>query len=101
MRPRYLAIRIDSEGTFASEEFMKALWNEILRLYGEYGASRTSLTLVDYGISSKKAIIRTSHDALNMVRAALASLTKIGDNAMAVHVLSVSGTIKALRRKVN
>jgi RNase P/RNase MRP subunit POP5 len=35
-----------------------------------------------------------------MLRAALASLTKIGDKGVAVHVLVVSGTIKGVYRKL-
>ena len=35
-----------------------------------------------------------------MVRAAIAFITKIDDKPIAMHVIAVSGTIKALRRKI-
>jgi RNase P/RNase MRP subunit POP5 len=44
-------------------------------------------------------VIRVSLVAIDMVRAALASVTRIGNKPIAVHVLSVSGTIKALYEK--
>jgi RNase P/RNase MRP subunit POP5 len=47
------------------------------------------------------AVIRTMHTTVDMVRTALASMTKIGNKPVAIHVLTVSGTIKALYKKVN
>lgn len=99
-RRRYLALKIDSDETFSSREFMIAVWDAVLRLYGEYGGSRTGLALIDYDAEEKFAILRTAHTTVNMVRAALASITKIGDEPVAIHVLRVSGTIKALSKKI-
>jgi ribonuclease P/MRP protein subunit POP5 len=99
-RARYLALTIDSEGMFGSREFMSAVWDAVLRLYGEYGASRTGLALIDYDAEKKLAILRTVHTTVDMVRAALASITKIRDKPVVVHVLAVSGTIKALSEKI-
>jgi ribonuclease P/MRP protein subunit POP5 len=99
-RARYLALTIDSEGMFGSREFMSAVWDAVLRLYGEYGASRTGLALIDYDVEKKLAILRTVHTAVDMVRAALASITKVRDEPVVVHVLAVSGTIKALSEKI-
>jgi len=95
-----LALEIDSDGTFSSNEFMDAVWSAVLRLYGEYGASRTGLTLIDFNMEKRFAVIRVMHTAVEMVRTALASITKIGNKPVAVHVLMVSGTIKALYMKI-
>lgn len=100
MRRRYLALRIDSGETFSSRDFTSAVWDAVLRLYGEYGASKTRLALIDYDAERKFAIIRTVHTTVDIVRAALASITKIGDIQAAIHVLKVSGTIKTLNKKV-
>jgi RNase P/RNase MRP subunit POP5 len=37
---------------------------------------------------------------VSMVRAALASITRVGDKRVAVHVVRVSGTIRSLYKKV-
>jgi ribonuclease P/MRP protein subunit POP5 len=100
MRRRYLALKINSNETFSSREFMGAAWDAILKLYGEYGASRTGLALIDYDAEKKFAILRTAHTAVDKVRAALASITKIGDKPVAIHVLKVSGTIRTLYKKI-
>jgi len=100
MRRRYLALKIDSDETFSSREFMDAVWDAVLRLYGEYGASRTGLALIDYDAEKKLVILRTVHTTVDVVRAALASITRIGDKPVAIHVLTVSGTIKTLSKKI-
>jgi RNase P/RNase MRP subunit POP5 len=79
---------------------MNALWNTLLKLYGEYGASKTGLTLIDYNVEKQFAIIRIVHTAIENIRAAIASITEIAEKRVAIHVLHVSGTIKALYKKL-
>lgn len=81
-------------------DFEKALWSSITRLFGEYGASRTDLSIIEYDQERGYAIIRCAHIALPMVRAAIAAITKIGDEEAAVHTLLVSGTLKSLKRRL-
>jgi RNase P/RNase MRP subunit POP5 len=80
---------------------MDAIWNSITKLYGEYGASQTALSLIDYDTEKKQATIRVANAATDIVRAALATITKTENKAAAIHVQKVSGTIKALRKKTN
>jgi len=100
VRRRYLALEIDAEEMLSSKDFMDAVWSAVLKLYGEYGASRAGLTLIDYDIEKRFAVIRTVHKAVDMIRTALASITKIQDKPAAIHILTVSGTIRTLYRKV-
>jgi RNase P/RNase MRP subunit POP5 len=93
---RYLALEIEAGEGFTSKELIDAIWSAVSKLYGEYGASKTSLTLVDFEEGKKFAVIRTTNAALHMVRSALASITNIGNKPAALHVLAVSGTLKAL-----
>jgi len=99
VRRRYLALEIDSEAVFSSTDFMDAVYGAVLKLYGEYGASQTGLVLIGYEMEQRFAVLRVAHVAVEMVRAALATITRIGDKPVAVHVLAVSGTLKALRTK--
>jgi len=99
VKRRYLALEIDADEVFGSKEFMDAVWSAVLKLYGEYGASQAGLTLIDSDMEKRFAVVRTVHTAADMVRTALASITKIGDKPAAVHILAVSGTIKSLYKK--
>jgi RNase P/RNase MRP subunit POP5 len=96
-----LALEIECDGLLDSREFLDAVWGAVLRLYGEYGASRVGLSLIDFDVEGKFAVVRVAHTGVDMVRTALASITRIGDKPVAVHVVRVSGTIRSLYKKVN
>lgn len=98
IRRRYLALKIDSDQRFNQKEFMDAVWEAILKLYGEYGASRMNLALIDYDTEKGLAITRVTHTEIEKFRAAIASITEIAAKPAAVHVLRISGTLKALQR---
>jgi len=76
-----------------------SVMSAVLRLFGEVGVSRAALRLIHFDSGVNRVVVRCTHKALPMVRAAIASVTRIGDQPAAVHVLMVSGTLKALRRK--
>lgn len=78
-----------------------AVWNSILKLFGEYGASQTDIRLIKYNPEKGLAVIRCSHKALSMVKASIACVTRIGRESAALHVQLVSGTLRSLRRKLS
>ena len=100
MRRRYIAVKIDSNQTPKKEEVYGAIWNSILRLFGEYGASQTDLRLIDYDSENRQAVLRCSHEALPLVKASIPCVTRIGGRTATIHVQIISGTLKALRRKL-
>ena len=89
------------EGGVDQRAVSDAVWNSVLRLFGEVGCSQAGLYLVHFDEEEKYGVLRCSHKALPMVKAAIASVTKIGNKPAAIHVLRVSGSIKTLRRKVD
>ena len=99
VKRRYLAVRVDFDGSLAQRDFLDAVWAAVIRLYGEYGASQTGLALVDFNEEEKTAIIRVSLITLQQVRAAISSITRITGKDAAIHVVAVSGTIKSLNGK--
>ena len=101
VKRRYLALQLECNSSVTSREFSDAVWNAITRLYGEYGASQMGLTILDYHEEKKTALIRVSLATLQQVRASLASITKIAGKEAAIHLMSISGTIKTLREKTN
>ena len=100
VKRRYLALKLDSDATISSREFTDAVWEAISRIYGEYGASQTSLSMINFDVEHGIAVMRTGHTTVEMVRTAIALITHVGDKPAAVHVLAVSGTIKALHKSL-
>ena len=99
MKRRYLALQVVSEQSINERDLMDAIWKALLKLFGEYGASQARLTLIEYNSQKKYAIVRCLNEALEMVRASIASITEINDKPTVIHVLRISGTLKALRKK--
>jgi ribonuclease P/MRP protein subunit POP5 len=99
MRRRYLALKIDCSQKIEEKELKNAVWNAVLWLFGEYGASKTSLVLISCDEAKNYAVIRCANTALEMVKASLASIMEINAKPVAIHVLGVSGTLKTLREK--
>ena len=99
VKRRYLALQVDSGAVPNRRELLDAVWGAVTRLYGEHGASQTSLALIDYDLEKKTAVLRTSLATLDLVRASVATITSIADKEAAVHVTAISGTIKALHQK--
>jgi ribonuclease P/MRP protein subunit POP5 len=99
VKRRYLALQLELEGVPGEKELMDAVWGSVARLYGEVGASLTSMALIRLDAERNVAVVRTSLETLDMVRASLACITQIAGREASVHVLGVSGTIKALSEK--
>lgn len=97
---RYLALEVDSAETFEPKEFGDGIWSAITRLYGEHGASQTGLVMIHCDMERRFALIRVTNAASDMVRATLATIIKIGDKPASIHVIAVSGTIKALQNRL-
>jgi len=100
MRRRYLALKVEGEEPLSERDLVRAIWNSILQLFGEYGASQTNLYLIEFNPESGYAILRCSHKAVDMVRASVAAITKVNEKSVAIHVVRVSGTLRALRKKL-
>jgi len=98
VKQRYLALRIDGVESFEEEDVKDAVWNAVTQLFGEYGASQAGLFLVKYDRQRKEAVLRCWHRALPMVQASIASVTKMKDKPATIHVLRVSGTLRALKK---
>jgi RNase P/RNase MRP subunit POP5 len=80
-------------------ELRDAVWNSVTKLFGEYGASKAALFFVKYDRERKEAVLRCSLEALKMVHASVASITRIRNEPAMFYVLRVSGTLRALSKK--
>jgi RNase P/RNase MRP subunit POP5 len=100
IKRRYLALQIEVEGIPSEREIMDSIWTAVTKLFGEVGASLTGLAMIRFDVERRIAVIRTSLVSLRSVRASLATITSIAGSDASVHVLAVSGTLKALFARV-
>lgn len=100
MRRRYLALKDESDQSFDKRDLMNAIWGMVYQLFGEFGASQTGLSLVKYDDEKDVVVVRCSHKALDMVRAAVATVTEVNGKRSVIRVVAISGTLKALRKKL-
>jgi RNase P/RNase MRP subunit POP5 len=96
VKRRYLAVQLERDGLPSERELLDAIWASLSRLYGEVGASQAGLALISFDVERKVAVVRTSLVCLSSVRASLAAVTSVGGAEASLHVLVVSGTLKAL-----
>ena len=99
VRRRYLALKVISDEPVNERPVMDAVWNAVLKLFGEYGASQANLRLMEADPQRNSVVVRCFHVALEMVRASIASITEINGKPAVIHVVGVSGTLRALRKK--
>lgn len=99
VKKRYLVVEVDSAHAIGEGELLDAIWTSITKLYGEYGASKVALRIIDYETARKVAFVRIASEALEMTRTAIAAVTKINNGIASLHVAAVSGTIKSLRQR--
>lgn len=96
---RYLALQLVGQQTIDEVTVINAVKNSVLKLFGEYGASKANLKQITCFPEKKQVIIRCSHLMLDQVRAAIATIIEINGTTATVHVLAVSGTLKSLSKK--
>lgn len=97
---RYLALQLVCQQNIEEFTVFNAVKNSVLKLFGEYGASKANLKQIKYYPEKKQLIIRCSHLMLDRVRAAIATIIEINGINVVVHVLAVSGTLKSLSKKL-
>jgi ribonuclease P/MRP protein subunit POP5 len=100
VRRRYLALQVHSEADITQAELSRAISDKIHLLYGVRGAAETDYRMIEYDQQPRQGIIRCNHDRLTETRAALAHITTINGAPVSVQVVTVSGTIKSLRKRV-
>jgi ribonuclease P/MRP protein subunit POP5 len=100
VRRRYLAIRVHSEADVSKADLRRAVSDEIHFLYGVKGAVETDCRTIEFNQPQGKGIIRCNHDRLTETRAALAHITAINGAPVSIQVITVSGTIKSLRKRL-
>ncbi|WEU39738.1 MAG: ribonuclease P [Candidatus Odinarchaeum yellowstonii] len=98
-RKRYLVFQILYDGSLCEKDVLKIISNQLIRLFGEVGASKTHFWLHSYDEASKKGIIECRHKTVPLIRATLASIFESASQPLTIYTIGVSGTMKTAKRK--
>jgi ribonuclease P/MRP protein subunit POP5 len=96
---RYLALQVAGEQPIDERAVLDAVQASVIRLFGEYGASKTNLKPITCIPEKRQVVVCCSHTMLEEVRAAVAAIMEVNGETAALHVVGVSGTLKALSKK--
>jgi RNase P/RNase MRP subunit POP5 len=99
MRKRYFLLKAISERPLSSEQFEKALFSSVRRLFGEFGLARIRPRLVRFDANSSEAVIACNNEGVSALQAAVGLISSASDAPVSVLTIRVSGTIKGLRRR--
>lgn len=91
---RYIVFQLLSNNSVSDKDVVGAVTTSLLRMFGEVGASKTNIWLVEYDANAKTGIVRCSHNAVQEVVAAMTAILKVNEQDAAFIVKGVSGTIK-------
>lgn len=96
---RYIAFESISNSKFSRNDIVRVIWNSILKFFGEIGASKTSLWVMDWDEKKQKGILKVNHKSVDVIRTSLALIDSINGYRVIFNVLGISGTIKKAREK--
>ena len=94
-----MALNVESEHPFDEREVLDAVHVSVLRLFGEYGASKADIKLIKAVPEKRQLLLRCSHLMLEKIRAAIVSTVEVDGKPASFHVVGVSGTLKGLSKK--
>jgi RNase P/RNase MRP subunit POP5 len=97
---RYLLVKILGEHKITDQQFHETVDRTVRRYFGELGFARIDPRLITFNGGSSTAILSCEPSAVADLESAVALVTRESDSAMSILVLRVSGTVKAVRKRV-
>ncbi|MCD6421554.1 MAG: hypothetical protein J7L17_04005 [Thaumarchaeota archaeon] len=95
---RYLAVYAEPKAN--PEDIARAIESAYQELFGKLGLASAMLRPVRSYPDRGVAIIRCSLESLPKTILAIASVTRIGEERTALRILSISGTIRSLKDRL-
>ncbi len=99
---RYVYFKIYCEERIGIGELSDAFWKTGIEMFGEVGFSKGTFWIIgkEYNEEKGTGIIRCTSKTLHMLRTVLMFITEINGKKVIIHPCLVSGTLKALKRKI-
>lgn len=96
-RNRYLNFRIVSDIPISRKDAVDAIWSSFVSMWGQVGASKTGMWVMDYIPQTKNGIVKVNHNSVKQLRSAISSVTAISGARARIDVKRSSGTLRKAR----
>jgi len=98
-KKRYILFRINCNKALSAKEISDAINNAILSIFGNESLSKINPRLIEWDENSCFAILKCERSSKEKAIEALHHLREIRHGTVSIEIISVSGTLKALRKK--
>ncbi len=101
IRKRYVVFQVFAEEKLAFEEISHALRASLLEFAGELNTALSRIWIMKDLWNKEKQIgvLKCVHTSVELVRASMILINRIGDVRISFRILGVSGTLKSAKRK--
>ncbi len=96
-KKRYMAFEVMSEQTISKSELSEEIFESIISLFGDKGASEINFGLLSF--DGRYGILRCAREKATDTRAALACINKVRGLCISILVLGISGTVRGVMEK--
>ncbi len=93
---RYLLAKVLCNSPVSGEAVERAARSSVEHLIGRLGAAEIKARMIGFKEEENKAVFRCDLDSIEKLRAALALMTHVNGNPVAVMTMRSAGTIKSL-----
>ncbi|MBI4148246.1 ribonuclease P [Candidatus Woesearchaeota archaeon] len=97
-KKRYLAFEVISQKPVASALVSSTVNQAFVSLHGELGAASAGIHIPAALVQNKRGIIRVNHASLDLARASLCMVQRIGAEPCVVRSVGASGSLKKAKR---
>lgn len=97
-KKRYIAFEIITESAPEIHEIKKALWESMLRMFGEMGCAKIDAHFIDEQCKGKRGVIRCAHTATDELLSSFAFVSSVSGKKAVFRSLGMSSTVKGARK---
>ncbi len=97
-KKRYIVFKVISKRGLSFDEVKKAIKTGLLQFLGELGFAKAGVIIIE-DWKDNKGVIKVNHKHVDNVKAGLALIKDIGNEAVIVKTIGVSGILKKVRSK--
>jgi RNase P/RNase MRP subunit POP5 len=95
-RQRYIVYEVISASPV--QDISETLLHKLAEILGVFGMAEAGILSVSYDTKTQTGILRTNHDQVVRVKAALLMITHLGKTQVIIRTRGVSGILKKVKR---